>query len=129
MKYRRIDLYNRYKEETYLEHKEGNKYLFVSQSPYVRCGLIKERPYHYTFIDVSGGPFLAVGSTIPALYPDGVVENLVIASIYYKDGYIIELEDDISGNRTKATVRKQGIQSNRRRRVSKTSRASIYCGA
>lgn len=129
MKYDRIDLYNRYRDEVYLKHKEGNKYLLVHPSPYMRCGIIEGSSTHYSFVDGSGGPFLSVGSKLPVLKPDGIVENMIITSIYSDNGFIIELKDDISSNRTKAAVREPEVQGCRCGRVLRAPQTSYYCRA
>lgn len=98
MEYDRIDLYNRHGDRVYLKHKKGNKYLLVHSSPYIRYGIIEGSDTHYSFVDGSGGPFLSVGSKLPVLEPNGIIENLIIKSIYKDRGLVIELENDIPSN-------------------------------
>ena len=62
-----INLYNRYREKTYLEQIEDNKYKIIC-SEYIRIGYPSGtsvenmvNTFGYDFIDPSGGPFMQVG--------------------------------------------------------------------
>lgn len=65
-----INLYNRYREKTYLEQIENNKYQ-IKCSEWIRIGYPHGTSFEdipnisvYDFIDPSGGPFMHVGCVL-----------------------------------------------------------------
>lgn len=80
----KIKLPNRYNEEVYLEKIEDTKYRLVHKSYYVRLGTIDGIKDKYTFIDISGGPMISIGSKLPV----GTVKSIGEES----KNFIIEVE-------------------------------------
>lgn len=99
-----INLYNRYRENTYLEQIKENKYQ-IKCSEYVRIGYPEgttpeqmKTSLIYEFVDPSGGPFMHVGHEldtynekdkfiIEKLYSEKLAEKeyRLIAEIKFKD--------------------------------------------
>ena len=99
-----INLYNRYRDKTYLEQIEGNKYK-INCGEFVRIGYPEGTTYEemktthvYEFIDPPGGPFMRVGCTldtynekdefiIEKLYSEKLAEKeyQLIAEIKFKE--------------------------------------------
>lgn len=62
-----IKLYNRDHESYSLSSLEKNKYELKGPLKYLRLGLIQGYPTSYSFIDPSGGPYIALNHTIPGI--------------------------------------------------------------
>lgn len=96
---KRIDLYNRYYKNVYLEEIDDNEYQLHGPDEtfqYMRVGFnndIKGKP-DYTdinFIDPDGGPFLSVGSKIDN---DNVITSIISMKIEHKCVYIIRIKKE-----------------------------------
>lgn len=70
-----IILTSRYNDKYKLHKVEDKKYKVDPSMGSFRVGLIPDDPNHFSFIDPSGGPFLAVGDKVPE------ANNAVIESI------------------------------------------------
>ena len=80
-----INLYNRYREKTYLEQIENNKYKIICDE-FVRIGYPAGTTYEemktscvYDFIDPPGGPFMRVGC---ALDTYNETDEFIIEKLY-----------------------------------------------
>lgn len=70
-----IILKSRYNDQYKLYKVEYKKYKVDPSIGSFRAGLIPDDPNHFSFIDPSGGPFLAVGDRVPE------ANNAIIKSI------------------------------------------------
>lgn len=70
-----IILKSRYNDQYKLYKVEDKKYKVDPSMGSFRAGLIPDDPNHFSFIDPSGGPFLAVGDRVPE------ANNAIIKSI------------------------------------------------
>lgn len=70
-----IILTSRYNDKYKLHKVEDKKYKVDPSMSSFRAGLISNDSNHYSFIDPSGGPFLAVGDKVPE------ANNAIIESI------------------------------------------------
>ena len=81
---KKIKLFNRYGDDTYLEQVEGDTYLLHADSTYIRVIYEEDKPGKIFAVDPPGGPFLNVGDH---------VEDMVIKEIIHKkeEGFILKL--------------------------------------
>lgn len=75
-----IILTSRYNDKYKLHKVEDKKYKIDPSIGSFRAGLIPNDSNHYSFIDPSGGPFLAIGDKVPE------ANNAIIESIEFVKG-------------------------------------------